>query len=232
MAQIDFAVAFVVIFIMISYATFFVSNALTGDFEHYETKKLEASRDSLANQLFKNLDSNSLMTSLKRTQIVFEDVGGYTHTETLNISFEPAVSDVHVYNLTMGEIASDVSDGAVSFELGFAPGMKSHITIIHSGSAENVSYASNITANNITAVILSESDVLVLSQEKCSDLQSISYSESKSNLGMENHFRIDSHCVYGENTPEAGNIIVRNIPVMIENASGAIYTDYITLKVW
>jgi hypothetical protein len=49
---------------------------------------------------------------------------------------------------------------------------------------------------------------------------------------MSHNFRIDNHCVYGENPPTDADIIVKSVPVIIENQDGTVYPDYVTLKVW
>ncbi|MBN2202625.1 MAG: hypothetical protein JW700_00340 [Candidatus Aenigmarchaeota archaeon] len=231
MAQIDFAVAFVVVFMMVSYAIFFVSNSLTQDFEYFKNKELEASANSLSESLFGSKNINSLMTMLNATKIVFKEIGGYSHTESINITIE-AVDSLHVYDSTMDEIEAKVIEDGVGFELGFTPNMESYVTMVYSGAAANISYDNNITANNITAVVLSQSHVNVLSKEKCSNLQSLSYNDVRNNLGIAHRFRIDNYCVYGEEPPEAGNILVKSVPVVIENTNGSIESSYVILKVW
>ena len=227
MAQVDFAVAFVVIFIMVSYSVFFVSNNLKQDFDHFNIMELEETADSMVSQMFYNLDNNSLVTSLKKIEILFEEVGDYQHTENLVVSIGQ-VTDPGVYDLSMNEIPSSYANGNISFDLSFSGNGTKYVNIIYDGTAENVSYTN---VGNVTANILFEGEVSVLSQEKCDLLKSIPYDDSKNIFGVSN-FRIDNYCVYGENPPDVANIIVRQIPMIIQDQNNSLYTDYVTLKVW
>ena len=225
MAQVDFAVAFVVIFMMVSYSVFFVSNRLSNDFDYFNAMEKEVSVDSLSSQL---LYGNGLVYKFKRMQVLLEEVGGYQHTENIVITMGD-VSKAHVYNLTMVELPSSYSAGNISFSADMMANEEKYLSIIYDGSAEGVSYYG---AENVTARILFEEDVPVLSQDKCNALKSLSYDETKNNLGFNHNFRIDNHCVYGENPPEDADIIIKTFPIMIENQDGTVYPDYVTLKVW
>jgi hypothetical protein len=228
MAQIDFAVAFVVIFMMVSYSVFFVSNTLAKDFDYFNEKELEESSDSMSDQLFYTMDNKSLVYDFKKMQILFEEIGGYQHTESITISIG-LVGKAHVYNLTMGEVQSSYASGNISFDLEFLENEKKYVSIIYDGNAENVTY---VGGGNVTAKILYEDIVSVLSQDRCGLLKSLPYNESKNIFGMSHNFRIDNHCVYGENPPTDADIIVKSVPVIIENQDGTVYPDYVTLKVW
>lgn len=229
MAQIDFAVAFVVIFMMVSYSVFFVSNTLAKDFDHFAGKEIQSSKDSLVNQLFYAQDDKSLVSNFRKTWIVFEEVGDYSHTETLVLSTSPIVDRLHVYNLTMAEISSSYIDGNLSFGLGFSPNQKNYVNLIYDGSFDLIGYNNS---QNITARILFEEEVVVLSQEKCSDLQAMSYDDAKTAFGVSHNFRIDDYCVYGNNPPADANVIVERLPMLIEDTDGTIKTASVTLKVW
>ena len=129
MAQVDFAVAFVVIFIMVSYSVFFVSNNLKQDFDHFNIMELEETADSMVSQMFYNLDNNSLVTSLKKIEILFEEVGDYQHTENLVVSIGQ-VTDPGVYDLSMNEIPSSYANGNISFDLSFSGNGTKYVNII------------------------------------------------------------------------------------------------------
>lgn len=228
MAQIDFAVAFVVIFMMVSYAVFFVSNTMTKDFEHFRTMEIEKSQESLSNQLFYTGD-NSLVSNFKIAHLLFEEMGGYQHTENIVININPIVDKIHVYNTTMAEISSSISSGNVSFDLTFSENQKRYVNIIYSGNADSMTYNQE---NNATAAILFEEDIAVLSQDKCNALKSLPYDEAKNIFGFVNDFRIDNYCIYGENPPVDADIIVKSVPILVENQDSTIYPGYVTLKVW
>jgi len=225
MSQIDFAVAFVVIFMMVSYSVFFVSNTITKDFDHFAVSEVEESYNSLSGQLFSVADDKSLVSYFNRAQVLLEEVGGYQHTENIRISI-PVI--VRVYNLTMGEMPSSY-DGNVSFDLDFSANEKKYVYLVYDGSADQMTFYS---AENVTGRILFENSVKVLSQEKCSLLKSLSYDESKNIFGLSNNFRIDDYCIYGELPPSDANVVVGKSPMLVEDQDGKLYLGYVTLKVW
>ena len=102
MAQIDFAIAFVVVFTMITYSIFIVSGTISKDFEYFNEKEIGKAQDSLSKQLFEILDDKSLVSNFKKIDILFEDIGGYPHIETIMISIKPIMNKIHVYNQTRG----------------------------------------------------------------------------------------------------------------------------------
>lgn len=227
MAQVDFAVAFVVIFIMVSYAAFFVSNTMSKEFSYFNLKELEESGDSISNHLFYTADSKSLVTSFKKMQIVFEEVGDYSHTEGIVLSITPLVEKIHVYNASMVEIISSYSGGNLSFDLSFSSNQKNYVDVFYKGEVTGVSYVSD---NNITAKVLYEEEIAVLSQEKCDQLKALLYDDAKSIFGTTNNFRLEGYCSYGETPPADANVVVKMIPAIIEDSG--LHAEYVILKVW
>jgi len=120
----------------------------------------------------------------------------------------------------------------VSLDLFFFSNEKKYVNIFYEGPpTTSIAYTSNITETNITSVILSEEDVYVLSQERCSNLKSLSYEEAKNRFGFLDNFNV-SDCSYGIEVPLTGNIIVNSIPVLVEKVDGTIYPKFVKLKVW
>jgi hypothetical protein len=237
MAQVDFAIAFVVIFTMIAYSIFIVSSTITKDFNYFNIKEIEKSQESLSKQLFETLDSKSLISNFKVVQISFEEIGAYQHTETLNISIKPIMGKIHVYNQTIHEIASSNSTTGeyvnISFDLDFSANQINYVKIFYFGNnTDEIIYNNNITQTNVTARILSEEDVPVLSQDKCNSLKGLDYDAARNNFGFIRRFRIDNHCVYGEEPPVAANIVVKSISLFVEKTDETIYPELVTLKVW
>ena len=237
MAQIDFAIAFVVVFTMIAYSVIIVSSTITKDFNYFNEKEIETAHDSLSKQLFETMDSKSLVENFKMTQVSFEEIGGYSHTETMDISIKPIVGKVKVYNKTMHEISSSsTTEGEyvnISFDMQFTANQIRYANIIYFGEeADDIMLNSNVTQTNVTASILSEDDVPVLSQDRCNSLKALDYDAARESFGFTNRFRIDNYCVYGEEPPLAANIIAKSIPVLVENTDGTISPELVTLKVW
>ena len=162
-------------------------------------------------------------------QLLFEEVGSYPHTESLIISITPLVDSIHVYNVTMGEIPSSYAGGNISFDLDFSSNQKKYVNIFYTGQVTDVSFVSD---NNITAKIVYEEEVAVLSYDKCDYLKSLSYDDARNTLGNSHKFRIDNYCVYGETPPIDANVIVKRMPMLVEDQDGKLYTGYVTLKVW
>lgn len=237
MAHIDFAIAFVVVFTMIVYSVFIASSTITKDFEYFNEMEIEMARDSLSKQLFETIDNKSLITNFKRIQVSFEEIGAYQHTETLRISIEPIVEKIKVYNQTMHEIASvNTTEGSytnISFDMQFSANEVKYVNIFYlGGDTEDIVFNNNVTQTNVTASILSEEDVPVLSQDRCNYLKSLNYDTVRDSFGFIHRFRIDNHCVYGENPPLAADIIVKSVPIFVEKTDETIFPEMVTLKVW
>jgi hypothetical protein len=238
MSQIDFAVAFLLMITVLTYSFLSVSNKLTNDFNTFTAKKLEKSASSLSKQLFEIQDNKSLISNFKKIQVSFIEIGGYQHTETMNVTITPVVGKIHVYDNFLNETSStNTSDGnniTISFNLGFSPNEKKYINIIYDDIPTNkITYTSNITTTNVTSIILSEEDYKVLSQDKCSILKSLSYEEAKNQFGFSDNFESNiTECEYGGKMPSQSNIIVKSVPLIIEQSNGTLYSNFVKLKVW
>jgi hypothetical protein len=236
MSQIDFAIAILLIITVLTYSLVSVSSKLTNDFNTFTAKKLEESTSSLSKQLFKIQDNKSLISNFKKIQASFNEAGGYQHIETVNISITPAVNKIHIYDNFLNEISSTIIDDGIrvniSFELNFNPNENSYVNIFYDDApTSSITYTSNITETNITSVILSEEDVYVLSQERCSNLKVLSYEEAKSKFGFPDNFYI-SECEYGGESPFTANIILKSVPLLIEKTGGTLNSTFVKLKVW
>lgn len=237
MSQIDFAIAFLLMLSVLTYSIISVSNKLTNDFNIFTAKKIEESASSLSKQLLKIQDEKSLISNFKKIQASFLEIGSYPHTETINIAISPFVRKIHVYNNFLNEIPAEILDNgnnvAISFNLSFSSDEKKYVTIFYDDAPTDLlNYTSNITETNITGVILSEEDVFVLSEEKCSNLRSLSYEESKNIFSFSDNFYISNECVYGGEQTLTSNIIVKSIPLLIEKTDETLYSNFVRLKVW
>jgi hypothetical protein len=180
-----------------------------------------------------------LISDFKKIQIVFEEIGGYPHSnEQLNISITPIVNKIHVYDRSMNEITSNTftsSDNiTVYFHLDFLPNEKKYVNIFYYGNpTTTIDYINNYLDNNITGRIISEEDVAVLSKEKCSKLKALSYEDVRNVFGFTDNFRIQSdECEYGQEQPIT-NIIKKAVWLFIENKTDErIYSGYVKLLVW
>jgi light-regulated signal transduction histidine kinase (bacteriophytochrome) len=233
MTEIDFAVAFLLIISVLTYSIVSVSNKLSNDFNLFTEKKLEESASSFSKQLLKIQDEKSLISSFKKIQASFQEIGSYSHTESLSITITPLVDKIHVYDNYLNEIPSTVSNNVdnvtISFNLDFLTNEKKYVNIFYDGTSSNIAYTSD--ENNITSTILSEEDVYILSQQRCSGLKALSYEETRDKFGLLDNFNI-SECDHGYTAPDTANVIVKSVPVLIEKSDGTLYLDFVRVKVW
>ncbi|MFH1229088.1 MAG: hypothetical protein V1678_01530 [Candidatus Aenigmatarchaeota archaeon] len=233
MSQVDFAVAFLLIISVITYSVASTSNKLTGDFAVFSEKTLGESASYLSKQMLDVHDQNSLVSNFRKIQASFSEVGMYPHTETISMTVTPVLSKVHVYDRFWNEISATISSNGVnetiSFSLDFSSAEKKHVNIFYDGAATSgIDYAG---ATNITGIILSEEDVYVMSQQRCSNLKNMTYNEARSKFGFTENLNI-SECDYGLSPPSSANVIVKSIPVLAEKEDGTIYASFVRIKVW
>ena len=236
MSEIDFAVAFLLILSVLTYSVLSASRNLSNDFTAFTSSRLEESASSLSKQLFEIQDDKSLVSDFKKIQVAFSEVGSYSHTETMNITITPAVSKIHVYDTLLNEIQSTISNNdnniTISFDLSFSPSETKYVDIFYDDvPSQSIGYTSNVTQTNVTSVILSEENVYVLSQQRCSNLKSLSYQEAKTRFGFSDDFHT-SECDYGATPPATSDIIVKTIPLLIESSDGTLYPGSVKLRVW
>lgn len=237
MSQIDFAIAILIMISILSYSVVSVSSKLTSDFNIFTSKKLEESASSFSKQLFKIQDNKSLIANFKKIQASFLEIGSYSHMETMNVTITPIVNKTHVYDNFLNEISStNLSSGnniTVSFNLSFSPNEKKYVNIFYDDvPTSDITYTSNVTETNVTSVILSEEDVYVLLQQRCSNLKTLSYEEAKNRFGFLDNFNIFNECAYGAEMPFTANVIIKSMPLLIERTDETLYSNFVILRVW
>jgi len=99
-------------------------------------------------------------------------------------------------------------------------------------STTQINYESNVTEKNVTAKILSEYDVFVISYDKCIDLQSEDYDDIRNGLDLDHYFNLElTNCNVGPEPPDT-DVLVSRIPVLREESDGSIVSDVAIFKVW
>jgi uncharacterized protein YbcI len=236
MSQIDFIVGFVLIISTIFLIVYFISNYISNDVSTFNVNELQKSSSSLKRHLFDINDDKSLVSSTRELQAVLIETNGTAHTEEIRISIQPQVNKVHVYDTFMTEISSTSSqlpgETILSFQQDFDAYEEKRINIFYFGDAvNNINYLS--TENNISLIILSDKELNVVSQEKCSNFQGKSYEETKKIFGFQHQFRIDLNgCDYGSQPPLTANVIVNRIPVLFESSNELLSAEFANLRVW
>jgi hypothetical protein len=235
MSHIDFAIGFVLIVSTIFMLFYFVSNSVSNNINDFSANEIRESSFSLGRYLFDIGDEKSLVSTFRELQAVLDETNGTSHTEEIKISIKPQVSKVKVYNSSMAEITSSSTQSPgetiVSFTLSFAPNENKNVKVVYSGnSASRIDYLN--PENNITLRMLSDEELNVVSQQKCSDFKSRSYDTIRGMFGFKNDFRLDlENCNYGPQ-PTVGNIITRNVPVIFESSNGLLVSKLARLSVW
>lgn len=237
MTNVDFAVAFFVLITGIVFAVASISSNITNDFNYFNAEKVETESATIISSLFDTKDNKSLISEFKLIQLRFDEVGMLDHSSNLDVEITPEVNKVHVYDKQLNEISSSITPLtgkiSISFNLDFSAGETKYVNIIYEGSNTiNIEYTSNVTETNVTSVILSEREEYVLSQNKCSQLQSLGHQESKDNFGFKENFRLDNGCIYGPIPPDDANVIVKSIPTLVELSDETIKSEKIRLVVW
>jgi hypothetical protein len=235
MSHIDFAIGFVLIVSTIFMLFYFVSNSVSNNINDFSANEIRESSFSLGRYLFDIGDEKSLVSTFRELQAVLDETNGTSHTEEIKISIKPQVSKVKVYNSTMNEITSYSSqlpgETVISFTLNFTANEIKRVNVVYYGdSVSKIDYLTPET--NITLRMLSDKELNVVSQQKCSDFKSIPYDTIRGMFGFKNDFRLDlENCNYGPQ-PSVGNIITRNVPVVFESSNGLLISKLARLSVW
>jgi len=236
MSHIDFVIAFALTIGIILFAIFFVNNNFSRDFNYFRIIDLQKSESSLEGQLFETENDKSLVSNFNKIQILFKEIGNRTHSEQINISLEPVVNKVHVYDSFTNEIRSvKITDGNkvfITFTLSFSSYEKKKVNIIYYGDkTTSIDYISS--NNEVEGKIISEKIIPVVSQEKCSSLNSTRYEDAKNIFGFEHQFKIILiECNYGVEPPAVANIISKEVPVLIEKSDEIILASKAKVMVW
>ena len=235
MSHIDFAIGFVLIVSTIFMLFYFVSNSISNNINDFSANEIRESSFSLGRYLFDISDEKSMVSTFRELQAVLIENNNTYHTEEMRISIKPQVSKVKVYNSSMVEITSSSTQSPgetiVSFTLSFAPNENKSVKVVYYGDpANSIDYLN--PENNITLRMLSDEELKVVSQQKCSDFKSRSYDIVREMFGFKNDFRLDlENCNYGPQ-PTVGNIITRNVPVVFESQNGLLVSKLARLSVW
>jgi len=235
MTHIDFIIAFALTVGIIFFAIFFVNSNFSREFNYFRAIELEKAASSLERQLFEIHDDKSLISDFKKIQVLLKETGNRTHTEQINMSIEPVINKLHVYDNFMNEIPSEKTiDGNkvfLTFILSFSPYEKRRIDIIYDGG--QTTYMGISSQNDIENRIISEKIMPIVSQEKCLKLNSIEYDDARNAFGFEHQFNINlTDCNYGLEPPMVANIISKEIPVLVERYNGLIYAANARVMVW
>jgi len=234
MVEIDMIVGFVLIIAILSFTIFYSTNSFSTEFNSLRSDNVKEASLALQTQLFSTNDT-SLIDYINKIQVIFRETTGTTHTEQVDIAVNPSIPNFKVYSENFTSISATTSTKkgkfTISFTLSFQPYELKKINIFYYGSPTNsLSYTS--TGNGISASILSEMKVQIVSLAKCTSFTSLNYNDTKKLLGFNKDFRIEtSNCVYGSNPPQA-DVVVSLYPTLVEKNDGSIVEEIVKLMVW
>jgi hypothetical protein len=236
MTHIDFVIGFVLIISTIFMIMYFVSSSISNNMNDVYTSGIRESALTLENYLFRVGGENSLAVSARVIQAVLEDVNDTDHGEYSTILIRPQVINARVYDEFWNDIpSSQISlpgETSLSFALTFASNEKKSMNIVYLGDrVESLSYSDSEGMTEMRA--LPDKEIMIVTQERCSYLQGISYDDFRDNLDFDHQFRLElGNCSYGSEPPFAANILVRSVPVIFEGQDGSVSDEYARLMVW
>jgi len=235
MSHIDFAIGFFLTISTMFMIIYFISNSISNSVADIHVNELRESSLSLEKNLFEINDDKSLISTYRELQMILKEVNNTDHNAEIILSIKPQVNKVKIYDSFLNEIASTSQqlsgETLLYFSMFFNANENKTLNIIYSGSGVNdIDYLS--TDNNITVRILSDKEVNIVSQEKCSKLQSVPYQKIREMLGFNHDFRVDlEECSYGPVQPSSANVLLRNVPIIFES-DGLLKPKIARLVVW
>ncbi|NIO44536.1 MAG: hypothetical protein GTN36_03215 [Candidatus Aenigmarchaeota archaeon] len=236
MSNVDFTIGFVLIISAIFLIIYFTSNSISNNVVDLSINEIEESSISLEKYLFEINDEKSLISTIRGLQATLTEVNNTDHAEEIRISIKPQISKVKVYDNLTNEIPSTSShppgETILSFLQDFKANEKKRVNVFYFGSKiTDIDYIS--TENNISLRILSDKELNVVSQEKCSNLKTRPYEDTRADFGFQNYFRLDlADCSYGPEPSITANIILKNIPVLFEDSDGVLEAKIARLRTW
>ncbi len=234
MSHVDFIISFVLILSTIFLVIYFVSNSISNNVDDMVLDELKVASASMKTYLFEISDDKSLASNVKEIDVILTETNGTQHTEQISMSIKPNVDRVRVYDSLMNEIPSSSNDmpeeTVLSFSMTFDPNEKKTAKVFYFGNSVN---DVDMSGNNLTFRAISDKDVSIVSQEKCSDLKNVDYESIRNTFDFKHQFRLElKDCGFGLETPSKANIIIRSIPVIFENSDGSLSGEFARLIVW
>ena len=236
MTHIDFIVGFILLLTILLFITNFITNTVSNELNVFNVNEIKESSSSLERELFEIEDSKSLVSTIRELQTILIEIGNEQHDEEIGISIKPAANKPHVYDTSMGEIPSTISqltdETIISFSMNFNPLERKRVNIFYfGGSVNDIDYLS--LENNISIRILSDKELKIVSKEKCSNFKTNTYDETRKIFGFKHHFNVNlDGCSYGFEPPLEANIILSSIPLLFEMPNELITTKIAKLRVW
>ena len=235
MTEIDFIIGFILIMSAIFMVMYFATNSISNNVNEVVASDMGESSLALEKYFFGAQNNNSLIGTVREIDVMISERDAAAHSEDVSISVRPGAEKVGLYDDLWNETSISVIQASgqtsLSAKIDLASNENKSMKIIYFGEeASDVTYSSS---GNATAVILSGKELRVVSQERCSLLSVRAYSDVKSIIDFDHNFRIDlPGCSYGPPSPSKANIIIRNVPVLLEDSSGAIAPAIARLSIW
>ncbi|MBR9682448.1 MAG: hypothetical protein GOV02_02125 [Candidatus Aenigmarchaeota archaeon] len=235
MTEVDFAIAIGITIAIISFIIFYAVGDFTENIGMIRADQLDSAKVSLSNQILKDY----LSDDVKKIEMMFEEIGNSSHSESLKISLEPGdvADDIYIYDDEFNEKSTSIDEYSenvtVVFSVSFSEYEKEYLSLFYRGnSTTKINYETNVIQKNITGIIISESSVPVVSYEKCSDMMSMSFDDFKDELKTDHYFQLQlTGCNFGPAPPDT-DVVVHRVSVLREDSDGSIVPDVAVLRVW
>jgi hypothetical protein len=235
MTHIDFIIGFILLMSAIFMVMYFATSSISNNVNEVVASDMAESSLALEKYFFGAQNDNILMGYAKEIDVMINERDSLAHTEDVSISIMPGAGNVGLYddfwNETVTSIIQSSGQTSLSARIDLAPNENKSLKVVYFGEEANeVTYSSS---GNATAVIVAGKEIRVVSQERCSSLSARAYSDVKTSIDFGHNFRIDlPGCSYGPSNPSKANIIIRNVPILLENPDGTITTAIARLSIW
>ena len=230
MTEVDFVISTVIIISVISFAIFYSTTNFSNQTKDLEVQNLEKASLYLSNQI-----ESKLAQSFGVVQSIYKENGGYAHREKIKLTLKPAgLQKLHVYDKTWNEIPAVIKqkNGGVDidFDLSFNANENKEVKIVYYGpSIIDIEYKA---PKDISAKILSEKTINLISQTKCSEFKTKPYDQAKVDLNSDTNFKINiTDCTFGLEPPNA-TVVIATKPFLIENSNGLVIAESSRIIVW
>jgi hypothetical protein len=233
MTHIDFVIGFILLMSAVFMVMYFATNSISNNVNEVVANDAKESSLVLEKYFFGFQSNNSLIDTVRETDVLVTERDGAAHSEDVSISLRPG-PQARVYDGFWNQISTSIiqtpGQTDLSIQISFNPSEKKRMSIVYFGEESDIGYSSS---GNATAVILAGHELNVVSQERLSNLLSRAYDEVRASLDFGHNFRIEMPGFsYGPVPPSKANLFVRSVPVLLEAQDGSIGPALARLSVW
>jgi len=236
-ADVDFIIAFVIIFSVIGFLIFYSSNYVENQISVVQNQELEAQSNLISSYILDRGSDYSLVSDLEIIAMDFKEIGGYGHTEEVKISVvAPSVEYAAVYDKFLNEIPSSVllsgSGADINFPVPLTANQSIRLGIYYIGDSVQDVVDTTDETQNITTTVVKGQSLDIIKSTKCTEFQVMGYENIKQNLGINRDFNITyPGCSFGL-VPNEYDVYSIEKSMLIQTSAGDIDSGTVKLLVW